>query len=269
MLEATPSMRPESGAPAPALVVALGRMDYAAAWELQLQLARDRRAGLVPDLLLFVEHPHTYTLGRTGHDEHLLIGAEELARSGARLYHVDRGGDITYHGPGQLVGYPIVDLLSRGRDVHRYLRLLEEAVILTLTHLGLAGTRRPPHTGVWVGEEKIAAIGVKVSHGVTLHGFALNIAPDLGYFDRIVPCGIRDKGVTSLQRLLGRPVVMEAPAGRVAIHLSDLLGLRPEPLDLRGQPPAAVHDLIVAAGLAALAAEPGRVRAEAASLRRA
>jgi len=241
------AVRPEGGRPLPGLLVTLGRVDYEAAWALQLRLAGDRRAGLVPDLLLVVEHPPTYTLGRAGHEEHLLVGPERLAQLGARVYHVDRGGDITYHGPGQLVGYPILDLLGRGRDVHRYLRMLEEAIIRTLAAEGIAAGRQPPHTGAWVGDDKIAAIGVKVSRGVTLHGFALNIAPNLDYCAAIVPCGIRDKGVTSLARLLGRPIDHDRVCEHVALHLGDLAGVAWRSLDLRGQPDGLLRQTIIAA----------------------
>jgi lipoate-protein ligase B len=205
-------------------------IDYEAAWALQLELARGRREGRLPDLLLLVEHPPTFTIGRGGDEAHLLAGADELAALGARVYHVDRGGDITYHGQGQIVGYPIVDLWARGRDIHRYLRVLEEAIIRTLAELGVAAGRLPPHTGVWVGEEKVAAIGVKVTRGVALHGFALNVQPDMRFFAAIVPCGIRDKGVTSLAALLGRPVDPAPVRARLAWHLGELLGIAWQPL---------------------------------------
>lgn len=233
-----------SGRVAPGLLVHLGRVDYEAAWALQRALADDRRAGQLPDLLLLVEHPPTFTIGRGGSRAHLLAGPAELAALGAQVVEVDRGGDITYHGPGQLVGYPILDLLARGRDVHRYLRLLEEALIRALADLGLAAGRLPPHTGVWVGAEKIAAIGVKVSRGVTLHGFALNIAPDLTHFAAIIPCGIRDKGVTALAHALGAAPDPALVAARVAHHLADLAGLTWRSLDLTGQPVAALGVMI-------------------------
>ena len=214
---------------------------------MQRALATARREERTPDLLLLVEHPPTFTIGRGGGAAHLLASPAELAALGARVHEVDRGGDITYHGPGQLVGYPILDLLGRGRDVHRYLRLLEEALIRALADLGVAAGRLPPHTGVWVGDEKVAAIGVKISRGVTLHGFALNVAPDLRHFEAIVPCGIRDKGVTSLERLLGRAPDAALVAARVAAHLGALAGLAWRPLDLRGAPPDTLYDAIVAA----------------------
>jgi len=249
-----------AGGPARGLLVELGRIEYEAAWALQRALADARRAERVPDLLLLVEHPPTFTIGRGGDLANLLASPAHLAALGARVYEVDRGGDITYHGPGQLVGYPIIDLLGRGRDVHRYLRLLEEALIRALAELGVHAGRLPPHTGVWVGAEKVAAIGVKISRGVTLHGFALNIAPDLDHFAAIIPCGIRDKGVTSLARLLGAPPDPAAVAARVSAHFGALAGLSWQSLDLRGRPVAALGEAIEAAGAAGFAAAARRAR---------
>ncbi|GBC96436.1 Octanoyltransferase [bacterium HR16] len=187
----------------------LGSVDYTSAWQYQCELVRQRREGAVPDTLLLLEHrPPVITLGRGSHAEHLLVPPQQLERLGIQLVETDRGGDITYHGPGQLVGYPILDLRQHERDVHLYLRKLEEVIITALTHFGIVGHRKEGLTGVWVGEEKIAAIGIKVSHWITMHGFALNVCPDLSHFDLIVPCGIRDKGVTSVQNLLGREVTL-------------------------------------------------------------
>jgi lipoyl(octanoyl) transferase len=181
-----------------------GRMDYLAAWEWQRELVRRRSAGAIGDTLLLIEHPHTYTLGRSTKDGHLLITPEQLAEQGIALVESDRGGDITYHGPGQVVGYPILKLSQHGGDLLRYLRMLEETLIMTLAGYGIAAGRIAGLTGVWVGDAKIAAIGVKLSaSGVTQHGFALNVATDLRYFQQIIPCGIVGKGVTSLERLLG------------------------------------------------------------------
>jgi lipoyl(octanoyl) transferase len=185
-------------------VLQSGRMDYLAAWETQRALARQRSSGASADTLMLVEHPHTYTLGRATKDGHLLISHTELERQGIALIESDRGGDITYHGPGQIVGYPILKLSQHGGDVLRYLRMLEETIIISLASYGIAGSRIAGLTGVWVGEEKIAAIGVKLSaSGVTQHGFALNVTTDLRYFQQIIACGIADKGVTSLERVLG------------------------------------------------------------------
>jgi len=185
-------------------VLQAGRMDYLAAWERQRALVRQRSSGTIGDTLILVEHPHTYTLGRATKDGHLLISHADLERQGIVLVESDRGGDITYHGPGQIVGYPILKLSQHGGDVLRYLRMLEETIIVTLASYGIAGGRIAGLTGVWVGEEKITAIGVKLSaSGITQHGFALNVATDLRYFQQIIPCGIADKGVTSLERVLG------------------------------------------------------------------
>jgi lipoyl(octanoyl) transferase len=182
----------------------LGRIEYAAAWQLQRDLAAMRAEEQIGDVLLLLEHPPTITLGRGADAAHLLASEERLARLGVTVHAIDRGGDVTYHGPGQLVGYPIFHLANHGRDLHRFLRQIEEALIRALAELGVCGRRFPPHTGVWVGEEKIAAIGIKVSRWVSTHGFALNVAPDLSHFDLIVPCGIRDHGVTSLSAAAGR-----------------------------------------------------------------
>ncbi|MBI4545203.1 MAG: lipoyl(octanoyl) transferase LipB [Gemmatimonadetes bacterium] len=182
----------------------LGLLPYGEALELQRRLVQSRRAGAVPDLLLLVEHPHVITLGTSSAPGHLLLDESERRLLGIELFHAGRGGDATYHGPGQLVGYPILDLNPDRCDLHRYLRDLEEVIIRALGDAGVAAGRKPGLTGVWVGSEKIAAIGVRVSSGwITSHGFALNVAPDLHYFDAIIPCGIRNGGVTSLGRLLG------------------------------------------------------------------
>ena len=180
----------------------LGRLDYAAALALQKRLAAERQAGAIPDQLLLVEHPHVITLGRNGREENLLAHPEILSRAGISFYHTDRGGDITYHGPGQLVGYPIIDLRCWKRDVGAYMRAIEQALIDTLADYGIAAGRIPKLTGVWVGERKIAAIGVHISRWVTSHGFALNVSTDLSYFHYIVPCGLT-KPVTSMAQLLG------------------------------------------------------------------
>ena len=184
----------------------LGQVEYREAWDLQRELATLRAAGLIGDGLLLLEHPPTITLGRGFHPEHLLRSPDALAEAGVALVETDRGGDATYHAPGQLVGYPILDLSTRGRDVHAYLRDLEGCLIAALGDLGLDARRLPPHTGVWLGDAKVCAIGIKVSKWVTQHGFALNCSPDLAGFGSIVPCGIRDRGVTSLKSALGRLV---------------------------------------------------------------
>jgi len=198
----------------------LGVVDYLEAWELQKRLVVLRQAGEIPDVLLFVEHPPTYTRGRSGKPEHLLADPEELSRLGARLVATDRGGDITFHGPGQIVGYPILDLSKVGRDVHLYLRRLEETLIRALARFGIEAGRVPGLTGVWHREGKLGAIGVRVARWVTSHGFALNVSTDLSYFDRIVPCGIVGRRVASMEKVLGHPV----DAGRVRDALSSELG---------------------------------------------
>jgi lipoyl(octanoyl) transferase len=178
----------------------LGRMEYGAALDLQRQLVAARKEGGGPDWLLLVEHPHVITLGRNGHLENLLASERVLARAGISFYPTDRGGDITYHGPGQLVGYPILDLREWRRDVGAYVRSVEQAIIDTLADYGIASGRIPKLTGVWVGERKIAAIGVHLSRWVTSHGFALNVHTDLSYFQYIVPCGLT-KPVASMAQL--------------------------------------------------------------------
>jgi lipoyl(octanoyl) transferase len=181
----------------------LGAVSYAEALALQRSLVEDRRAGRIDDTLLLVEHPHVITLGVRGDGgrSHVLAAPEALAAAGIDVLETGRGGDITYHGPGQIVGYPIIDLDPDRRDVHRYVRDLEEVLIRVAADCGIVAGRIPGLTGVWVGQEKLAAIGVRISRWVTSHGFALNVTTDLDYFRLIVPCGIADRGVTSLARL--------------------------------------------------------------------
>ncbi|MGA7239772.1 MAG: lipoyl(octanoyl) transferase LipB [Bryobacteraceae bacterium] len=186
----------------------LGRIAYGAALELQQQLVAKRKQGLIPDQLLLLEHGHVVTLGRNGHMENLLASEEVLERAGISFYPTDRGGDVTYHGPGQLVGYPILDLRDWKRDVGAYVRGVEQAIIDTLAEFGIAGERIPKLTGVWVEGRKIAAIGVHISRWVTSHGFALNVSTDLTYFQYIVPCGLT-KPVTSMAQLGVRASVEE------------------------------------------------------------
>jgi len=196
-------------------VIRAGRQEYRACWELQQRLAAARRAGQVPDLLLLVEHPPTYTIGRRGTRKNLLIDEATLSQVGATCLEVDRGGDITFHGPGQLVVYAIIDLGLTNRSVRRYVENLEQVVIESLRQYGLEATIDPANPGVWLGRDKIAAIGISIHHGVSYHGFALNIEPDLRYFDYMIPCGIPDRGATSLARELGRPVNSDKVANRV------------------------------------------------------
>jgi lipoyl(octanoyl) transferase len=192
----------------------LGRVGYAEALEMQQALVEDRKAGRVGDTLLLLEHPPVITLGvrtRQG-PRHIVASESELEAAGVAVVETGQGGDVTYHGPGQLIGYPIYDLNPHRRDVHKYVRDLEDVLMRALEALGVASQRVPGKTGVWVGEpgreEKIAAIGVRISRWITSHGFALNVGADLSHFKLIVPCGIADRGVTSLEHVLGRPVAM-------------------------------------------------------------
>lgn len=204
----------------------LGCVPYEQAWGWQRALVAARRAGELPDVLLLLEHPPVYTLGRRGRPEHVLATPEEIAAAGAQVLWVDRGGDATYHGPGQVVGYPIVDLRAWRTDAHAYVRALEAALIAALADYGVAGEHDPAYTGVWVNRRKIAAIGVRIAAWVTSHGFALNVSTDLRAFDRIVPCGIPDRGVTSLERELGQAPPLISVAERVAWHLAAQLTRR-------------------------------------------
>jgi lipoyl(octanoyl) transferase len=217
----------------------LGSKDYKSTWEYQEEIfknivdlkIRNRREELelpTPNYLLFVEHPHVYTLGKSGDLENLLLNEKQLEAKGATFYKINRGGDITYHGPGQIVGYPILDLENFFTDIHKYLRFLEEAIILTLEEYGLKCGRSEGETGVWLDvgtpfARKICALGVRASRWVTMHGFALNVNVDLGYFDNIIPCGIRGKGVTSLQVELGvEKVDEEEVKTKIVKHLTQL-----------------------------------------------
>ncbi len=214
-------------------VIQPGMIPYQQAWEWQQSLADQRGRDEIPDRLLLLQHPHTYTLGSSGHEENLLLSADELERRGISALHVDRGGDITYHGPGQMVGYPIIQL-PRGANgirtnVIEYIRNLERVIIHTLADYGITGKAIPGLTGVWVdsqeGEVKVCAIGVRVNvRAVTKHGFALNLNTDLRYFDGIVPCGIHDKGVTSLSALLDTVIDEDEVARRVIRHFGEVFG---------------------------------------------
>ena len=207
----------------------LGLVPYEQAWALQKQLAEARRAEFIPDTLILLEHPHVYTIGRSGTRDHVYLTDDELTKRGITCLAVDRGGDVTYHGPGQLVGYPIFDL-GETPDVGRYLRNLEGCLIDVLADFGVVAGRLEGYTGVWIGDKKkIAAIGVKVSQGITTHGFALNVATDLNLFDHILPCGIPDKGVTSITAELGRAPDMEAVEEAVIAHFSERFALPERP----------------------------------------
>lgn len=202
----------------------LGRVSYAAGLSLQAELVAARQSGLVGDVLLLLEHDPVVTLGRSARADHVLLPEALLRQRGVELFESGRGGDVTYHGPGQVVGYPILDLSPDRRDVHRYVRDLEEVMIRACADYGLSASRVPGLTGCWLGEEKIGAIGVRISRWVTSHGFAFNVGTDLAAFSLIVPCGIRGRGVTSLARLLGREVPSSEVEGRLAGHLRDVFG---------------------------------------------
>ena len=216
----------------------LGHKDFKETWDLQEELlsatlaikSANRDAAepqTTPNHFLWVEHPHVYTLGRNGNPENLLVSEKVLQERGAQYYKINRGGDITYHGPGQIVGYPILDLDNFFTDIHKYLRFLEEAVILTMEEYGLQGMRSPGETGVWLDvgtpqARKICAMGIRASRWVTMHGFAFNINADLSYFDLMIPCGIQDKGVTSMAKELGKPLLEEEVKRKMEKHFESL-----------------------------------------------
>ncbi|KAF0153488.1 MAG: lipoyl(octanoyl) transferase [Ignavibacteria bacterium] len=187
----------------------LGFIDYQQAWDLQKDVFAKRVKDEICDTFFMLEHPHTYTLGKVAEKENLISSQDQLKELGVSVYEIDRGGDITYHGPGQIVGYPIIKLSDWKEDTHEYLRGLEEVIMKVCSDYGLDTHRNVKYTGVWIGERKIAAIGIKVSRWTTMHGFAFNVNTDLNYFGGIIPCGIRDKDVTSLKRELGRDIPIE------------------------------------------------------------
>ena len=200
---------------------------YAEIWALQRELLRARQNGIVPDVLLLLEHLPVVTIGRSGDRAHVLVPREALAARGIELYEIERGGSATYHGPGQLVGYPILDLRRLREDVGRFMRTLEATVIETLKDFGIDAGREPGYPGVWVGGAKIAALGVAIKRRVTMHGFALNVTTDLSAFDLINPCGL-DRPVTSMAAVLGRAVALGAVRRAYAGHFADAFGLRLE-----------------------------------------
>src|SRR5207245_543386 len=210
-------------------MVDLGLMGYAEAWALQKRLVAARKANAIEDVLLLCEHPHVITQGRNGKREHLLASEHVLQQKGVEFHATDRGGDITYHGPGQIVGYPILNLGAIRRDVVWYVRSLEDAMIRATAELGIEARREAGKTGIWVGEtgveEKLAAIGVHISRWVTSHGFAYNVATDLRYFELIVPCGIAERKATSLEKLLARNVSLSESKPLLAKHLGEVFGL--------------------------------------------
>jgi len=203
----------------------LGRVPYLDAWDLQRELVEGVKAGTALDTLLLLEHPHVFTLGRRGTVDHVLWDETERRRREVELVWSDRGGDATYHGPGQLVGYPVLDLDRMGGDLLTYLRGLEDSLIAYLAELGIKGGPVPGLTGVWAGDAKVAAIGVKLTGRVLSHGFALNLTTDLAYFDGIVPCGLPDKKTTSVERLTGRRVAVQEAAQSYARHFESAFGV--------------------------------------------
>lgn len=203
----------------------MGVVDYAEGLRLQQARVAARKSGTIPDTLLLLEHPHVYTLGRNANRENLLFSRERLSQLGAQVFETDRGGDVTYHGPGQLVGYPVFDLKQHRRDISWYMRTLEEVFIRVAEGYGITAGRLRSAPGVWVGNDKLVAMGVHVSRWVTSHGFAFNVNTNLRFFEWIVPCGLRDKGVTSLKKLLGREISMDDVRERVIRTFGEVFGL--------------------------------------------
>jgi lipoate-protein ligase B len=210
------------------IIYQLGLVEYVEAYALQGKLLRQRLNGEISDILLLLEHPPTFTIGKSGKMENILVSKEELFEEGSSLFFVDRGGDVTYHGPGQLVGYPILDLKARGRDVHKYVRDLEEVILRTLKSFSIDAHRDRNHAGVWVNQEQIASIGLSIKRWVSMHGFALNINPNLEHFSLINPCGFSDRKATSISKLLGHEVSMEVVAENLIANFSEVFDTRME-----------------------------------------
>lgn len=203
----------------------VGLVNYVRAWDMQRAYMEDVRSGRMGGVVMLLEHPHVYTLGRRGKDTDVLLDGAALERLGVQVHHVDRGGEATYHGPGQLVAYPILDLRRWGGGPVKYVRALEEALIRTLGDWGIAGRRESGLPGVWVGQEKIAFVGVRISGGITCHGISLNVNSDLSFYGHIVPCGIAGLGVTSMERITGASADMAAVKRAFVRHLGDVMGL--------------------------------------------
>lgn len=203
----------------------LGVVDYGRAFQLQNSLVASRVAGNVTDLILLLQHPPALTIGVSGSEKDIIVPRDLLDREGIRVFSTDRGGNITYHGPGQLVGYIIADLKAKGMGIHQYVHDVEEVVIRTLETYGISAGREPKYPGVWVGSNKICALGIRVSHWVTKHGFALNVNTDLRHFGYITPCGITDRGVTSMGKLLGREVDLADVAEIVLAQCGEVFGM--------------------------------------------
>lgn len=202
----------------------LDTIDYKEAWDLQKTIFELRYKQKINDVLLLLEHPHTYTLGKTADEKNLIGNEEYLNKNKISVYDIDRGGDITYHGPGQIVGYPIIDLNNWGKDTGKYLRALEEIIIRTCADYGLTVTRVPKYTGVWIEDRKIAAIGIKVTRWITMHGFALNVNTDLSLYNGIIPCGITNKEVTSLKKELNTEVDIQEVKSIILNHTAEIFG---------------------------------------------
>lgn len=202
----------------------LGLIDYMEAWDLQKEISESRYNKKINDVLFLLEHPHTYTLGKVADRKNLVSSEDYLIKNKISVYDIDRGGDITYHGPGQIVGYPIIDLNEWQKDTHKYLRALEEVIIRTCAFYGLNCGRVPKYTGVWIGDRKIAAIGIKVSRWITMHGFAFNINTDLSLFSGIIPCGISDKEVTSLSKELGERIEINEVKSLLVKNFKEVFG---------------------------------------------
>ena len=202
----------------------LDTIDYKEAWDLQKSIFELRYQQKVDDVFLLLEHPHTYTLGKTADEKNLVGNEEYLKKNKISVYDIDRGGDITYHGPGQIVGYPIIDLNSWGKDTDKYLRALEEIIIRTCADYCLPVTRVPKYTGVWIEDRKIAAIGIKVTRWITMHGFALNVNTDLSLYNGIIPCGITNKEVTSLQKELDTKIDIQEVKSKILNHTVTIFG---------------------------------------------
>lgn len=207
------------------LVLNLGLESYEGAWELQRRLVKARQEERVDDILILLEHEPVITIGRAGDASHILASEDELQEAGIQVYRIERGGDVTYHGPGQLVGYPILYLEAHALGVSDYMHALEEVLILTLSDFGLPATRRAGIIGVWVGDGKIAALGARVERGVTYHGFALNVTPNLEHFALIVPCGLTDARVTTMELELGKPVALQLVRERLVSNFSDVFAV--------------------------------------------
>jgi lipoate-protein ligase B len=207
------------------IAVKLGEIEYKEAYQLQRRLHRKRINGEIPDVMLLLEHPPTLTVGKSGSVDNVLVSKERLARKGISMFFIGRGGDVTYHGPGQLVAYPIIDLLQRGKDIRCFVRNLEEVIIRTLEDFSISAGRDEKHAGVWVGKHEIAAIGLSVKRWVSMHGIALNVNTNLEHFSLINPCGFSDRKATSMHKLLGYNVSIDAVTERLAANFSNVFDI--------------------------------------------